>query len=56
MNLKIRIELEALITEREGMKAENQFRVGCGEGVAYDEAPFIELADRMRELRGERLC
>lgn len=49
-DIEKRIELEALITEREGMKAENQIRTWRGEALAYDEGHFNDLAERMRKL------
>ena len=50
MNDNIRIELEALITEREGMVTENRIRESLGQAMAWDESMFIELADKMRAL------
>jgi hypothetical protein len=49
-DIEKRIELEALITEREAMKSENEIRVCRGEALAYDENNFDELADKMRKL------
>lgn len=43
-----RIELEALITEREGMWAENEARRFLGQSPAYGDGHFMELASRMR--------
>ena len=45
-----RILLEALITEREGMLAENAHSLDCGYSILYGDEAFNELADRMREL------
>ena len=45
-----RCELEALITEREGMLAENQHRLHCGNSIAYAYDVFAAHADRMRAL------
>ena len=50
MNDNTRIELEALITEREGMVAENQRRMSFNDAQAYSEGAFFELADKMRVL------
>ena len=49
-NLNKRIELEALICEREGVIAENEYRKSLGQEPAYILGSFLELADRMREL------
>lgn len=46
-----RIELEALITEREGYIAENIHRQLSGNSVAYGADAFNDLADRMRALK-----
>ena len=54
MNLKTRIELEALITEREGQIAENKYREILNEVVAYTEEDFSYIAARMRQLLQER--
>lgn len=48
-----RIELEALITEREGMIAENMGRESRGEAMAYCDNDFQRVADDMRALAGE---
>lgn len=45
------IELQALITEREGMIAENKFREINGNSLAYCEDSFIILANKIRELK-----
>jgi len=45
-----RILLEALITEREGMIAENTQRVTMGESLAFVDTHFELLANRMRAL------
>ena len=47
---EFRCELEALITEREGMIALNKQREAIGASMAYDEASFCVLADRFRDL------
>lgn len=46
-----RIELEALITEREGMIAENKVRESLGHSLAYTYDCFSVLASQMRELK-----
>lgn len=46
-----RIELEALITEREGMIAENKVRESLGHSLAYPYDCFSVLASQMRELK-----
>jgi hypothetical protein len=45
-----RIELEALITEREGMRAENAQHQ---DSQPYGELSFFQLADKMRKLKEE---
>jgi len=45
-----RILLEALITEREGMLAENTFRLSLGQGMAYTFDSFYDLAQQIRKL------
>lgn len=45
-----RILLEALITEREGMIAENTQRVHLGQSMAYGDGDFTILARKMRAL------
>jgi hypothetical protein len=49
-NLKVLIELEALITEREGMKACNEDRCSRGERQGYAEESFRAFADDIRAL------
>jgi len=39
-----RCELEALLVQVEGMKAENQHRLDCGNSIAYGEDAFFEKA------------
>jgi len=48
-----RCELEALVTEREGMLALNRFREAAGEEQAYTHDDFAGLASRVRELAEE---
>ncbi len=50
---KARIELEALITEREGMIAENAYAAVVGHTPTYGDKAFHELADKIRELYEE---
>ena len=45
-----RIELELLITEREGMIVENALREAKGNAIAYGEEAFFELSEKIREL------
>ena len=47
----VEIELQALITEREGMVAYNQYRCLRGETVAYPDEAFLELAEQIRALK-----
>lgn len=46
--IHLRAQLEALITEREGMLAANLERQRRGEALAYQESTFTELANQMR--------
>lgn len=48
LNIKARIEL--LITEREGMIAENQLRESLGQSVAYPEHKFTEVATGLESI------
>ena len=43
-------QIEALITEREGMIAENKKREMLGESLPYNENDFFNLANTMFEL------
>jgi hypothetical protein len=56
MKMNKRIELEALITEREGMLAENTHRLDCGHSIAYGDEHFQTLADKMRKLEEEDIA
>jgi hypothetical protein len=47
----IEIELQALVTEREGMIAANADRARHNEAMAYTDAQFFGLADKMRSLK-----
>ena len=48
------IGLEALITEREGMLAENIHRINCGNSIAYSDESFFDLAKRIRTLSDQK--
>lgn len=48
MFIHLRAQLEALISEREGMLAANLERQRRGEALAYQESAFTELANQMR--------
>ena len=48
--LRDQIQLQALITEREGMIAENMRRERHQEAMAYDDLSFVQLAEKMRAL------
>lgn len=50
MNDKTRIVLEVLITEREGMIAENAYAAIVGRTPTYGDKAFHELADKIHEL------
>lgn len=50
-NLLVLIELEALITERAGMEADNVQRIANGYSIAYDSMAFAQLQDRILALR-----
>jgi hypothetical protein len=52
-NLLVRIELEALISERDGMTALNMQRAAIGNSMAYGDADFFNNADAMRKLRAD---
>ena len=47
------LELQALITEREGMIAENKQREILGDSVAYSYSQFAYIADCIRALKEE---
>ena len=49
------IELQALITEREGMIAENMNRQYMNQSMAYTDISFNRLAERIRELKTKRV-
>ena len=43
-------EMQALVTEREGMLAENETRRSQGWALAYGEKEFSEVAVRLEQL------
>lgn len=45
------VELQALMCERDGMSAENQYREHLGQGPTYTDADFGKVADQMRALK-----
>jgi len=49
--LDIRLQIEELICEREGMIAENKFRETRGEMTVYREDAFLILGGRFTQLR-----
>ncbi len=49
-----RIEMEALLIEKEGMIAENTFRTGLDQSIAYGDKAFLVLAERMRKINLKR--
>ena len=54
--MKIDIELQALVTEREGMVTANIERQHRGEALAYPESCFIQLASEIRALNTAELA
>jgi len=48
---KKEFELQALITEREGMIAENMQRESCGQSMAYGYEHFYDVARQIRALK-----
>jgi len=48
--METKIKFEALITERDGMLAENEQRLRSGWSIAYTDEAFSELAARMLKL------
>ena len=48
--LQIMCELEAAVTEREAMVAENELRGALGQSIAYDEQRFFALSETMMHL------
>ena len=50
-NLDIRLQMEEIICEREGMIAENKWREMQSESLAYGENNFVSLSVRLAILR-----
>lgn len=53
--LAIECELQALITEREGMIISNSIRTINGDYLLYGEVEFQKHADKIRHLYNEAL-
>ena len=53
MDDKTRFELEALLCEKEGMIAENYYRLSAKLPLKYEEKEFDALAACIRALGGE---
>jgi len=51
--LDIKIRLEAIITQREAMLAENAFRIGNGQTIAYCEDAMNYLVSELAQLAEE---
>ena len=51
MTFNNEVELQALITEREGMIALNKQREHLGQSMGYDDENFDMLAEKMRALK-----
>jgi len=49
--LELRIELEELITEREGMIALNSERTTKGYSLGYGDHAFLDVQNRMKSIR-----
>ena len=49
------IEMQALMTERDGMIAENEVRSDLGRSLAYVEDSFLIIAEKMRALKKEEV-
>lgn len=56
MNDNTMIELEALVVEKEAMKAGNSLRVSEGFTIIYDDISFFKLAEKMRGLKNTTRC
>jgi len=52
-DITIKIILESLITEREGMIAENMQRESAGHSMAYTDSEFTKLSGEIYELLDE---
>ena len=48
--LEFRCRLEELMTQREGMVAENSRRQFLGQGTAYDDESFQELGQQIAQV------
>ena len=53
-DIRLEIRFEALITEREGMLAENTHRIDCGHSIAYGDEAFFDLAKRICALSDQK--
>jgi hypothetical protein len=49
--MMVRVQLETIITEREGMVAENLSRVHGGLSIAYPESAFQPLLAELNRLQ-----
>jgi len=49
--LELKIKLEELITEREGMIWTNFQRVHLEQPMAYDDYAFLDIKNRMKTIR-----
>jgi hypothetical protein len=52
--LTIELELQALLTIKEGYKAENDYRIMMGTNLAYTYKEFEALANEIRGLQDKR--
>ncbi len=50
--LDVRLQMEQVICAREAMIAENKQRERQGHSMAWDEESFVELTERLEQLRG----
>lgn len=48
--LERQCELQALVSEREGMVAENLHRQHCGHSIAYGEEAFAQNASAIQQI------
>lgn len=51
--LLFRTQIEAVITEREGMKWENENRIQNNQTIAYDEKAFNVLVSELARIESE---
>lgn len=49
-SITYRIRLEMLVTQREGMIAENQQRIAEGHSMAYTGEAFVEVENELKQL------